>query len=67
MPRPPRPFTDIDDAARLLGISPGWLRSEAVAGRIPSLAVGRKRVVHVGDLERLLRERAVCELPAVPA
>jgi hypothetical protein len=35
-----------------------WLRTEAVAGRLPCLRVGRKFLFNLQTVERLLAERA---------
>ncbi len=44
--------------ARKLRVSVGWLRSEAMAGRIPHLAAGRQILVDPPSVERVLAERA---------
>jgi hypothetical protein len=44
--------------ARLLGVAPGWLRSEAEAGRIPCLPAGKTILFDAELVERLLAERA---------
>ena len=44
--------------ARLLGVSPRWLRDEAEAGRIPHLPAGKTILFDADLVERLLAERA---------
>jgi len=41
-----------------LGISADWLKTEADAGRIPCLKVGRKRLFNVKAVQEKLAERA---------
>ena len=46
-------------AARQLGVTSAWLRSEAVAGRVPCLPVGKSRFLfNLGALSESLLERA---------
>lgn len=44
--------------ANRLGLPENWLRAEALAGRIPSLRVGRRLMFRPEDVERTLAERA---------
>jgi len=51
-------FVPLRRAAARLGVPAAWLRAEALAGRIPSLQVGRRLLVNVGAIESVLLERA---------
>jgi hypothetical protein len=44
--------------ARLLGVTPRWLRAEAEAGRIPHLSADKTILFDADLVERLLAERA---------
>jgi hypothetical protein len=44
-----------------------WLRSEADAGRLPCLRVGRKLLFNLHAVERVLAERAASNAEAVHA
>jgi len=47
----------LNDAARLLGVSPAWLHPRAKAGEIPSAIVGGRRLFRIASLEAWLAER----------
>jgi len=48
-------------AARRLNVPSTWLRTEAEAGRIPCLVAGRRILVHIPTVERILVDRATGE------
>jgi DNA-binding transcriptional MerR regulator len=48
----------VSEAARRLGISPGWLRFLTDAGKVPCRRVLGLRVFDAEVIERLARERA---------
>ena len=52
-----RPLT-LSEMARHLRVPVGWLRTEAEAGRVPSLAAGRVLLFDAVTVERLLSARA---------
>jgi hypothetical protein len=45
-------------AARRLRVPAGWLRSEALAGRVPVLRAGRRLLFNVDAVRAALLERA---------
>jgi hypothetical protein len=49
--------------ARLLGVTTGWLRAEAEAGRLPHLPAGKTILFDADLVERLLAERARQPVP----
>ena len=51
-------FTHLRPAARRLGVPVAWLRREAEAGTVPALRVGRRLMIDVEAVERVLLERA---------
>ena len=51
-------FTSLRGTAMQLGVPIKWLASEADAGRIPCLNVGRRRLFNVDAVRRVLAERA---------
>jgi len=51
-------FVPLRRAAVRLGVPAAWLHAEALAGRIPSLPVGRRLLFNVGAIESVLLERA---------
>jgi hypothetical protein len=51
-------FVPLRRAAARLGVPAAWLRAEAVAGRVPSLRVGRRLLMNPEAVERVLLERA---------
>lgn len=53
-------------AARHLGLKPAWLKSEAVAGRVPCLQAGAVLLFNPDALERALADRAARETAAAP-
>lgn len=50
-------------AARRLGVSARWLKSEAVAGRVPCLRADSCFLFDADALTAALRERAASQLP----
>jgi hypothetical protein len=44
--------------ARQLRLDRGWLRREALAGRLPHLKAGRKLLFELGAVKKTLAERA---------
>lgn len=51
----------IDELARRLRLSKRWLHTEAVAGRIPSLKAGKRRLFNIEAVRRSLAARAAEE------
>lgn len=51
-------FVGAERAARSLGVPQAWLKAEAVAGRIPSIVAGRRRLFDLDQVRRALNERA---------
>ena len=49
----------VAEAARHLGVPQAWLRAEALADRIPHWRAGKRILVHLPTVARLLVERAV--------
>jgi hypothetical protein len=41
-----------------LRLPAGWLRAEALAGRIPCLMVGRRLLFNLGAVQKVLADRA---------
>ncbi len=54
-------FLPLRRAAVRLGVPAKWLRTEVDAGRIPHLHAGRRLLVNVAVVERVLLERAAGE------
>ena len=57
-------FVSLRRAASRLGVPISWLRTEALAQRVPCLHVGRGRgrlLFSVNEVERTLLQRARCE------
>lgn len=48
----------LNQAARRLRVPVGWLKGEAESGRIPHVAAGRQKLVHLPTIEAILTERA---------
>ena len=48
----------VTSMARLLGISPGWLRLEAKAGRLPCIDAGGTLLFDADAVQAALAERA---------
>ncbi len=44
--------------SKALGLSRSWLNSEAIAGRIPSLKAGKRRVFNLAAVQLALAARA---------
>ena len=57
---PPHPVP-LNLAARWLRVPAKWLLAEVDAGRLPALAAGPRRLIHVPTVARLLSERAKTE------
>jgi hypothetical protein len=57
LPPPPKLLT-LGPTARRLRVPVGWLRDEALAGRVPHLRAGRVLLFDLQTLERVLLERA---------
>ncbi len=51
-------FISLQRLAQRLGLPAAWLKSEAEAGRIPSLRAGRRLVFNSEAVEQTLIERA---------
>lgn len=51
-------LTNLAGLARRLRLPMDWLRTEADAGRLPCLKVGRRRLFNLGAVEAALAERA---------
>jgi excisionase family DNA binding protein len=47
--------------ARRLGVTAGWLRDEAAAGRVPALRAGKRYLFSPEAVERVLATRAAGE------
>jgi hypothetical protein len=52
------PLCNLYALARKLGLSAAWLKTEANAGRIPCLKVGRRLRFNPAAVERVLSTRA---------
>ncbi len=48
----------LEGLARRLKLSKAWLHREALAGRIPSLIAGKRRLFNPAAVEAVLAERA---------
>ena len=48
----------LQNGARELRVPIAWLREEVEAGRVPSLRAGRRLLIHLPTVRRLLVERA---------
>ena len=46
------------EVADLLGVHVNWIYTEAKAGRLPSVLVGRQRRFRLADLERWLDQQS---------
>jgi hypothetical protein len=53
------------ELARTVRVPAAWLKAEAVAGRIPSLSAGRRRLFNLEAVVRVLAERAAIETVVV--
>lgn len=51
-------FEPLDVAASRLGVPASWLKSEAIAERLPCLRVKRRLLFNVAQVERALLEMA---------
>lgn len=54
-------FVPIASLASRLGISSTWLAAEAMAGRLPSLQIGRRRLYHVESVSEALLQRTAAD------
>ena len=54
----PKNLTNLVGLARRLGLPRDWLKTEAEAGRIPSLLAGKRRLFNSEAVERALEDRA---------
>lgn len=54
----PDRLVDVHDLAEVLDLPPRWLQTEAKAGRIPSLNVGRELMFNVSAVRDGLLKRA---------
>jgi hypothetical protein len=52
------PLLPLSRMARRLGVTAGWLRSEADNGRVPCLVAGRRYLFAPGAVEQILAQRA---------
>lgn len=52
-------FLPLRRAAARLGVPIAWLKSEAAAGRVPCLRVGRRLLLNCDAVERALLERSM--------
>lgn len=50
-------FVSVDRAAIRLGVPAAWLKAEALAGRVPSLRVGRRILLNPTTIEAALLAR----------
>ncbi|MFO0933091.1 MAG: helix-turn-helix domain-containing protein [Planctomycetota bacterium] len=50
---------DLEDAARLIGMSARWLRREAAEGRVPYARLGRALRFRVADLRALVDRHVI--------
>ena len=57
-------FISLHDLSQRSGLPSSWLRSEAEAGRLPSLRAGRRLMFHAETVERVLLERAARQVQA---
>lgn len=51
----------LDELARRLKLSKAWLHREALAGRIPSLIAGKRRLFNPAAVMATLADRAAAE------
>lgn len=54
----PHDLLDLAMLSKALGLSRSWLNSEAIAGRIPSLKAGKRRVFNLAAVQLALAARA---------
>ena len=54
----PASFVPATTAAYRLGISAAWIRTEALAGRLPHIRVGRRLMFNIPVVEAALIEQA---------
>jgi hypothetical protein len=63
----PDELVNVTSLARLLRLPGGWLRGEALAGRIPCLKVGRKLRFNPAAVQAALARRAAESAAAAPS
>jgi excisionase family DNA binding protein len=51
------PLLSLDAAARRLGISRRWLEMEVARGALPTVRLGRRRLIRPADLDVYVSER----------
>jgi len=56
--KPSESFVSLRRVAAHLGVPISWLKDEAEAGRVPHLKTGRRLLLNVEEVERVLKERA---------
>lgn len=49
----------LNDAAKILGVTPNFLRTEAKAGKIPHLRIGNRYAFDTNQVEEFLRNKAL--------
>lgn len=57
----PNHIVPLEELAQRLKLSKAWLRTEAKAGRIPSLLAGKRRLFNPAAVEAALADRAARE------
>ena len=58
MDTPQETFEPVKIAASRIGIPASWLKSEAEAGRLPAVRVGKRLLFNVEQVERALLAKA---------
>lgn len=58
-------FLPLHRAASRLGVPSSWLRTEALAGRVPYLRVGRRLLFNPAAVEGVLLDRASQEAKGI--
>jgi excisionase family DNA binding protein len=58
MDTPQETFEPVKIAASRIGIPASWLKSEAEAGRLPAIRVGKRLLFNVEQVERALLAKA---------
>jgi excisionase family DNA binding protein len=57
--KPPSTCVSIDGAAKLLSVGPLTVRRLIKSGRLPASKVGRRTVIRIVDLDKLLADNRV--------
>ena len=57
-PKYNKPILSVTLAGHKLGVSPGFLRKEIQAGKLPGFKVGNQWHVYVDEIDQALRKRA---------